>query len=84
MLLSGSALPTPLNLFGADVWVDPSAQPFVEISVVADNRGVGELRLPIPPGSSLQGQALFTQFVWHDACALGGLSASWPLQITAQ
>ncbi|MCI0589469.1 MAG: hypothetical protein L0323_21855 [Planctomycetes bacterium] len=80
--LSGGALPSPLPVSGAGLWLNPAT--LLAFPVASTPIGATPFSLPIPPLPSLAGATLYTQSGWADACAPGGISASNALQVVVQ
>jgi hypothetical protein len=80
--ISGAALPAPIGVSGAAVWIQPAA--LLVLLATSDGAGGAVLPIPIPPSAALAGGQVFSQFAWPDACAPGGLSASNALQVVVQ
>ena len=86
LMLSGSALTTPVSLLGVDVWVNPSPV-LVTLPATNSSQGFSEVPLPLPGIPALVNQSFVAQFVWADpttgpTCPTLGLSASQALDIT--
>ena len=83
LLLGTSALAASQPLSGAALWIDP-ATPVAAVRVESDPLGWCDVRLPLPDDPGLEGLGLAGQFLWLDACAPGGLSASSALVMSIE
>lgn len=74
VVLSLGALPTPLQVLGVDVLVDPNlgASRFL----LANSLGTATLDFGIPNDAGYIGQGFYTQFLWLDGTCANGVSAS--------
>jgi hypothetical protein len=75
-----SLLPQALPIAGFELWVDP-AQLFLALPVSRSVLGAAALPLPVPNSPAVVLATTAVQFLWLDACAPQGLSASSGLQL---
>jgi hypothetical protein len=68
---------------GFDLWLDPSMLSIVP-GITADAQGWVVFERSLPAAPALVGYTAAAQFVFPDACAPGGWSASNALRVTVQ
>ena len=89
LLLGDRSLVTPVDLFGTELFVDPSRRAFLALTQLSEARGVSIASFVIPAQGWLIGQTLYAQSLWFEAtspspCPPLGLSASHALEIVLQ
>ncbi|MEZ5964135.1 MAG: hypothetical protein R3F56_09845 [Planctomycetota bacterium] len=82
--LSSAALPAPIVVLGAELWIDPAAPVFATAIVGSAADGTARVPLPIPPDPGLAGAQVCVQWFWPDACAIGRTSATNALRVVVQ
>ncbi|HEX6812684.1 MAG TPA: LamG domain-containing protein, partial [Planctomycetota bacterium] len=74
LVLGLAGFPTPIPIFGIDLFVDPTV---VVLSLVTpSNLGTAQVALPIPADPLLVGFTLCSQWLWFDGSCPSGFSAS--------
>ncbi len=86
--LTGNRFASPVVVFGAEVWVDPTLV-FLQLPATSNQVGASEVSVPIVNVPSLGGVRVFAQFLWAGPnspppCPPFGLSASNALDLTIQ
>lgn len=67
--LGAARLPSPLRLFGVDLWLDPTA-PNVQVSIPGGALAFSRAPLAIPNSRSLANRSLMFQTIWNEpGCA---------------
>ncbi|MBL8897567.1 MAG: LamG domain-containing protein [Planctomycetes bacterium] len=82
LVLSSSALTTPINLLGVQLWMDPAAPIFAVASTVSLANGVVRFATPVPNDALLVGGRVAAQFLWADVCGPQGISATDGVELT--
>ena len=85
---AGGGLPTPVAVFGVNLWIDPTAL-LGTATLFSNPVGACEAPLPIPLDPVFAGFRLFAQFLWlgpsaPPPCPPMGGSATNALDITIQ
>lgn len=82
LFLSDGALPAALPVFGIGVWIAPANA--LGLTTTVSTWGTAETPFPLPNNPTLVGFQICGQYVWLEACAPGGLTASGAGRITLQ
>lgn len=82
--LSGGALCTGLPSCAGGIWIDIAHPLFIYSLQTSGPLGASSWPIAIPNVPALAGFTVAAQFLWVDALAAGGYSASGPLLITVQ
>jgi hypothetical protein len=82
--VSGPSLANPFTHQGAEIWIDVWSPAFFYTFVPSNGTGYCVVPATIPAVPALVGVQASAQFAWADACAAGGLSASFALSVTIQ
>jgi hypothetical protein len=82
LFVSTAALPVALPALGIGIWVSPAGA--IGLTSTASTWGTAETAFPLPNNPGLIGFQVAGQYVWLEACAPQGLTASSAGLITLQ